>query len=304
MSPVFSVDETKLISDAAEYLEHPTLLMRLANSVGKPLEYLVIGAKKIAPGLVEDAVNSALKTVLKVAMTTIPAASLDDGIAAAENINDVGSATSFWHTMSVIVMGTAGGLFGAPGLVIELPITTTIMFRSIASIAKEFGENLDHPDVRLQCLAVFCLGGPGKDDDEMESAYLTAKFAMQAKLAHAVSAVAGKTAEELVAMIQKGSAPAVVSFLGKIASRFNITVTEKLVAQTIPVLGAVTGAIVNAAFMDHFNRVARFHFAIRLLERNHGVELVEVAYRDAMAKTKRSGRKTEPPAEPDMSATH
>ncbi|MCE9555951.1 MAG: EcsC family protein, partial [Planctomycetes bacterium] len=60
--------------------------------------------------------------------------------------------------------------------------------------------------------------------------------------------------------------------------------TEKMIAQAIPILGAATGAAINVAFMGHFNRVARFHFGLRQLERQHGVEVIQNAYRAAAGK--------------------
>jgi hypothetical protein len=171
-------------------------------------------------------------------------------------------------------------------LALELPITTTIMFRSIASIAKEHGEDVGHAEVQLQCLTVFCLGGPGTGDDALDSAYLAARFGLQEMVTHATRAVAGLTAAELAASIQRGAAPAVVSLIAKIAARFNVTVSQKVLVQSIPVLGAATGATINVAFMDHFNRVARFHFGIRSLERKHGIDVVQAAYRDAVLRAK------------------
>lgn len=161
------------------------------------------------------------------------------------------------------------------------------MLRSIAAIAQDFGEDLNEADIRLQCLSVFCLGGPGRSDDAMESAYLTSRMGLQAELTMASRAAAGMTTEQLSAMIQKGTAPALVNLLGRIAARFNVAVTEKMIAQAIPILGAATGAAINVAFMGHFNRVARFHFGLRQLERQHGVEVIQNAYREAAGKPKR-----------------
>src|SRR5204863_312147 len=140
-------------------------------------------------------------------------------------------------------------------------------------------------------LSVFCLGGPGKSDDAMESAYLTARFGLQESLMQAVRVVAGVSAEELAAMIQKGSAPAVVNLIAKIASQFNITVTQKVLVQAIPVVGAATGATINVAFMDHFNRVARFHFGIRSLERKYGADLIQSIYLDSARRSKQDDRR-------------
>ncbi len=281
-----SPQELKLIADAAQYLEHPSLLMQLANVVGKPLEMVLKAVDKVAPGRVDDAVSAALRTALNVAVRTIPAGTQSDAISVVGDVNEIGSTPSFLHKLSVALTGSVGGLFGVAGLALELPITTTIMFRSITSIAKEHGEDVGHAEVQLQCLTVFCLGGPGTGDDALDSAYLAARFGLQEMVTHATRAVAGLTAAELAASIQRGAAPAVVSLIAKIAARFNVTVSQKVLVQSIPVLGAATGATINVAFMDHFNRVARFHFGIRSLERKHGIDVVQAAYRDAVLRAK------------------
>lgn len=289
-----SANQLKLISDAALYLEKPSLLMKIANVVGKSLEFFTRGLDKIVAGRVEEAVNMTLRTALGVAVYTVPADSESGPVGhdahhplIEGNINDIGTRVAFWHKVSVAITGTVSGLFGLPGLAVELPLTTTIMLRSIAAIAQDFGEDLNEADIRLQCLSVFCLGGPGRSDDAMESAYLTSRMGLQAELTMASRAAAGMTTEQLSAMIQKGTAPALVNLLGRIAARFNVAVTEKMIAQAIPILGAATGAAINVAFMGHFNRVARFHFGLRQLERQHGVEVIQNAYREAAGKPKR-----------------
>jgi hypothetical protein len=59
-------------------------------------------------------------------------------------------------------------------------------------------------------------------------------------------------------------------------------VDQKLVAQAVPAIGAVGGALVNVAFAAHFDRVARYHFGIRALERRHGREAVQAEYQKAL----------------------
>jgi hypothetical protein len=44
------------------------------------------------------------------------------------------------------------------------------------------------------------------------------------------------------------------------------------------VIGALGGAAVNYAFIDHFQSVARGHFTVRRLERKYGKEVVFAAY--------------------------
>ena len=66
--------------------------------------------------------------------------------------------------------------------------------------------------------------------------------------------------------------------IAQIASRFGVVVTQKLAAQAVPVIGAVGGAAVNYAFIDHFQEMARAHFIVRRLERRYGKDAVRTAY--------------------------
>ena len=59
------------------------------------------------------------------------------------------------------------------------------------------------------------------------------------------------------------SAPALVRFLAQIASRFGIVVSQKVMAQAVAVVGALGGAAVNLAFIEHFRDLARGHFTVR-----------------------------------------
>src|SRR5205085_1417373 len=72
--------------------------------------------------------------------------------------------------------------------------------------------------------------------------------------------------------------PIIVRFISHVASRFGVVVTQKVAAQSIPVLGALGGAAVNYAFIDHFQDVARGHFTVRRLERRYGKALVRSEY--------------------------
>ena len=60
--------------------------------------------------------------------------------------------------------GAIGGAFGFAALAVELPISTTILLRSIAEIARAEGEDLSRPEARLACLEVFALGGQKPDE--------------------------------------------------------------------------------------------------------------------------------------------
>jgi hypothetical protein len=73
--------------------------------------------------------------------------------------------------------------------------------------------------------------------------------------------------------IKEGS-PILVKFVSQIAARFGVVVTQKAAAQALPVIGALGGAAVNYAFLEHFQDIARAHFTIRRLERVYGQDVV------------------------------
>ena len=69
----------------------------------------------------------------------------------------------------------------------------------------------------------------------------------------------------------------------EVVSRFGLVLSERVAAGALPVLGALGGATLNVAFMDHFERVAQGHFILRRLEHAHGRELIQDLYRQVAA---------------------
>jgi hypothetical protein len=181
------------------------------------------------------------------------------------------------HKGIATLAGAAGGAAGFSGLAIELPFTTTVMLRAIADIARGEGEDLADPATALACLEVFALGGraePGAvrfGDDNVETGY----FAVRGALAKSVSEAARFLLERGVA---EEAAPALVRFITLVGSRFGFIVSQKVAAQSVPVIGGVCGAAINYAFVDHFQRLARGHFTIRRLERRYGARTVQAEY--------------------------
>ena len=173
--------------------------------------------------------------------------------------------------VAVAATGGIGGFFGLPALALELPISTTIMLRSIADVARSEGESINSIEAKLACIEVFALGGASKSDDASESGY----FAIRAALARSVTKAAEYIAEKGLA---EEGAPALVRLIVQIAERFSIQVSEKAAAQAVPAIGAGGGALINVLFIDHFQNMARGHFIVRRLERKYGQEIVRTTY--------------------------
>jgi hypothetical protein len=243
---------------AKSLLEHPGLAIRIADYVGVPIEAGLALLPKSAGRLINTATKNSLKTALHFALVSMR----DRPLTASSNRV---------HKFAVAATGAGGGALGLAALPVELPISTLIMLRSIADIARSEGELIKTPEAKLACLEVFALGGRKADDDAVDSAY----FAVRTALANTVSETARRLAEK---KLTAEGAPVVVRFIARIASYFEVAVSEKVAAQAIPVIGAAGGALINTLFIDHFQSMARGHFIVRRLERTYDAALVKEEY--------------------------
>ena len=251
----FDIEQLRL---ARDLLENPGLAARISDLVGTPIER----GFELLPDRWRQVVNAAARKAID--------ASLDIALGSM-NAGRRGVASNRWHKAAATATGATGGAFGLMALAIELPVSTTIMLRSIADIARAEGEDLALPEARLQCLQVLALGGRSKDDDAAEAGYFAARVALARAVSDAASHIARKGLAEK-------SAPAVVRLVSQVASRFSIVVSEKAAAQAVPLVGAFGGGVINAIFIDHFQDMARGHFIVRRLERSHGTEAVRRMY--------------------------
>ena len=245
---------------ARALLENPGLAARISDVVGSPIERGFGMLPKSWNAAVMNATRKAIEAALDVALRTLDPERAE-------------TTSNRWHKLAVGTTGAAGGAFGLAALAIELPLSTTIMLRSIAEIARSEGEDLGSAEARLQCVQVLALGGKSGHDDAAETGY----FAARAAMAKAVSEAARYAAQQ--GAIARG-APAIVQLITQVASRFSITVSQKVAAQAVPVVGAVGGALINTLFIDHFQDMARGHFTVRRLERVHGADEVRLVYKE------------------------
>lgn len=243
---------------ARNMLENPGLPARIANFVGTPIDKVL--------GALPDEWH---KKIGQLTQTALLRAS-DCAILTMQDLPGEG-ASNLWHKLSAAACGGVGGCFGLAGLAVELPISTTIMLRSIAAIARSEGESIGAIDTKMACLAVFALGGKSNFDDGAESGYYTVRYALAQSIAEAAKHIAQKS-------LTRESAPVLIKFIAKVTERFGIQVTQKIAAQAIPAIGAAGGAIINTMFIDHFQDMARGHFIIRKLERHHGPAKVREHY--------------------------
>lgn len=259
---------------AVALLETPSVTIRIVNLVGVPIEWGVSRLPKSALKKVQSIAQAALCKSVTVALRTM------DDMPRRE-------ASPRLHKIATAATGAVGGFFGMSALAIELPVTTAIMMRSIADVARSEGFAITDMVVQKACVEVFALGGKSESDDASDSGY----YASRGMLAEAVK----HTTRELVGLAGKRSGEGAAHAMGAsqigaslaklidaVATRFGIVITEKMAAQIVPVLGAATGAAINALFTDHYQDMARGHFIVRRLEVKYGGEHIEAAYRELL----------------------
>ncbi len=246
------------LAEAAKLLENPGWAARITNFIGMPIEWAVKRLPKGANEIISRATMKALQQALKVAVLTM-------------DHSYRGRPLKGLHKSSVTIFGGMGGFFGLAGLAVELPISTVIMLRSIADIARSEGENIGDIDTQLACVQVFALGGIRSGDDAAETGYYAVRVALARTISEAGEYIVQK------GLVEEG-APILVRLIARIAARFDAVVTEKAAAEIIPVIGAAGGAALNLLFMSHFQAMARGHFMVRRLEHQYGRDIVKKEY--------------------------
>jgi len=254
---ILSPEDREALVRARERLEHPSLAARLTSVVATPVEIglnlLPLPWYKRIHGVAETLIAKALDTAIS-SLRHRP-----------------GVAHDGFYRLLGMTSGAAGGWFGLLGLPAEFGVSTTIMLRSIADIARSQGEDLDTVESRLACLEVFALGGRTEEDDAADTGYYGLRLALALPIT---------TAEYHIARhgLALDGAPFMVDLISRISSRFGITLSQKGAALAVPVIGAASGALINLVFIQHFQDIARSHFSVRRLERKYRADVVQAAY--------------------------
>ena len=253
---------------AVNLLENPHFAARLAEYAGQPLNAIVEHLPGAFNQRLRGTVRAAIFRCLEIAIE-----SLDDDVSV--------SGPDWLNQVMIGVAGGVGGFFGMVALPIELPLTTALMLRAIAEIARAEGEDLGLMETRLACLEVFALGVRGPHD-KLNVDYYAARLVLTRLTADVAALLSERGAVN-------ASTPVIAKLVGEIVGRFGLVVSDMSAASFVPILGAVGGATLNVIFADHFHRVAHGHFTVRRLERIYGAESIRARYQQSRRAQPRGG---------------
>jgi len=253
-----SHEDESTLEQARQVLEHPSVTARLSAVIGAPVE---AGIRKL-PAPVQDVISNVARGSVRAGLVAM--------IATIDHSSDRPANQTKYRWMTGL-SGAAGGFFGLGALPIELPLSTLLILRSVAEIARAEGEDLRQAEAQLACLEVLALGGHSRSDDASDTGY----YATRIGLAQSIRSAAHYIGQHGFA--QRLATP-ITNLIARVAARFSVTITEAMLAKAVPIVGAASGAAINALLMTHFQDMAWAHFTVRKLERKYGRPMVQRRY--------------------------
>ncbi|NJM83838.1 MAG: EcsC family protein [Tabrizicola sp.] len=157
--------------------------------------------------------------------------------------------------LAAMATGAAGGAGGLATSIAELPLTITVILHAIRQAAREAGFDPEEAWIKAECLKVFGSGTPLHGDDGVNTSFLSARLTI--------------------------TGPAIQKIITTVAPKLAVALGQKVAAQAVPVMGAISGAALNAAYLNYYREMARIRFALLRLAEVHGAEPVLEAFRAA-----------------------
>ncbi|RED46298.1 EcsC family protein [Winogradskyella eximia] len=265
-------EDKEALKDAKSNMQNLGWAIRNVNKIGNTVETgvkhvpekVLLKVQSITQSVLLKIVKSNLLTIQKNKTFKKPSKNIYKSI-----VTGTGVLSGFF--------GSSTG-FGTAIFASEVTLTTKFLMRTIMDIARSEGEDIYTLEGQMACLQVFALGGDSLDDDGMEASYYTTRMALNSALSNVSAASIKMSLDSLVKGASALGSNAIGNFLSKIATRLSLLISEKFLAQAVPIVGAIGGGGLNYVFVDHFQKMATAHFTIRRLERKYGEAEVKSVY--------------------------
>ncbi len=230
--------ESELDQLAARYRAAGQGAVKILNAVGGKAD----GLLDRLPDPVRAGLNGATEQALHLSVA-----------AAQQSRRAVPDQSDWVNTAVTTAMGAAGGVGGMSSALVELPMTTTLLFRAIQGTAAAYGFDPEADSTKFDSVRVFATAGPMKHDDGADLAFVSARLTITGPMLHGM--------------------------IRTVAPRLSVVLGQKLAAQTVPVLGAMAGATTNFVYARYYSQMAHVQFGLRRLALNSDVPGPELVAR-------------------------
>lgn len=239
--------QTELLDVARQQIDSTGILMKGVQAIGKVSDAAMATLFGLTPQTLQSSIEPIFERLYDVSSSA-------DSV---QTIRDLPMAT---NKIGAALSGSVGGWFGFAGIAPDLLASTTLIFNTIQKVARQHGFDPAEESIRRECLAVFCSGGPDAMDDAASSSFVSSRMLINGQ--------------------------AVSGLISKVSSEFAARLLTKLGSQAVPILGAITGAVVNIAFINHYETAADTHFRMLKLSLLHPELDVPKAYSEAVARVR------------------
>ena len=156
--------------------------------------------------------------------------------------------------------GAATGSAGASGLLVDIPLLTTMALRAIGEYATYYGFDLRKKEERFYMLFVLSLGCSLDDG---------AKYKVLAEM-HQISVRIAQNAEWQVT-----DKALLLEMVKKIAEKFGDKLTKKKLMEIVPGVGTIIGAWSSSSLLADICEASQYMYRKRFLMRKYGQEVFE-----------------------------
>lgn len=155
--------------------------------------------------------------------------------------------------------GSAFGVLGAPGLVLDIPSLLVQSFRLIFGLGLCYGEELTGDRGQVLALAIFALATAVEAEDKRTALDALERETMAAAPALRLGLQRG--------IAREAAKDAIAKAVNRLAGQLGMQLGWRKAAESLPVVGAAVGASVNAWAMRTLGDTARNAFQWRYLQR-------------------------------------
>ncbi len=232
----------------------PSVLPRLVRSVTAPIGPLT---DRLIPA---SAVEAAIRGADWVASSSIRSAAISHEFEDFEACDAAAADVRRWALGFAAAGGAATGVLGAAGLAFDIPATVTLALRTARLTGLCYGFGGVGEQERVHILDVLQLAGANSVEE---------RDAALQRLAESRAQFGRDDWQKIAAMTGRATGSVVAT--QRLAATLGVNLSTRKMAQVVPIVGAVIGAGVNAAFQHDVASAARFAFRARWLEVNEGI---------------------------------
>ncbi|RYH12365.1 EcsC family protein [Tropicimonas sp. IMCC6043] len=225
----------------------PTRMGRGAERLTSPIGGVV--SRIVPPGLV----RRGLVMADRAAGLTLPREITSHSVEDLEACEQAARRVQGWAAGSNAATGGAAGIFGAPGMVADIPATIALAARNVRATGAAFGFGDDSDEERTYRLLV------------LQVATASAERGRDDTISSLTDMAAWLASPEGRLVLEKGGQWVTDAVVERIARQLGFSLVGRGGARVVPIVGGVVAATVNASFQTDVSRAARYGYRMRWL---------------------------------------